>query len=368
MSFANRRRVQGDTNKTKIVFNSSTFGPQQVVHASHPLLDTFAMRALSRIIITGLILATLLWLRGQFFKLHQSILALDRLSQDGGLLSNHVHSNNTNASSTAVEDPFRAVMHAISNTLLNGTIENLATPKSGLRDTRTKVVVVAKTAKEHTQWVARMLPNWKHAIYVTDDRKAPLHTARNKGREANAYLTYIIENYDNLPETIAFIHSHLSSWHNDQNAAKALQLLNIDFVQKNGYANFRCHTTPGCDPAEIQPFRNKKEQARIDKHEAATENAFAQAWTDLFNSTVVPEQIGVACCAQFAVSRDQVLKRPLSHYIWFHSWLMDTSLSDATAGRVMEYLWHIIFGQDPVYCPKVWQCFRNVYDQWDVFS
>lgn len=163
-------RVQGDTNKTKIVFNSSTFSPQQVVHASHPLLDTFAMRALSRIIIAGLILATLLWLRGQFSKLHQSILALDRLSQDGGLLSNHVHSNNTNASSTAVEDPFRAVMHAISNTLLNGTIENLATPKSGLRDTRTKVVVVAKTAKEHTQWVARMLPKYVNMSSNSDQR------------------------------------------------------------------------------------------------------------------------------------------------------------------------------------------------------
>lgn len=193
--------------------------------------------------------------------------------------------------------------------------------------------------KLEPQACAKLTPcsSWEHAVYVTDDRSAPLHTARNKGREANAYLTYIIEHYDNLPETVAFIHSHLSSWHNDQNAAKALQLLNIDFVQKNGYANFRCHTTPGCNPAEIQPFRNKKEQAGIDKHEAATERAFAKAWTELFNSTAVPEQIGVACCAQFAVSRDQILQRPLAHYIWFHSWLMDTSLDDATAGRVMEY-------------------------------
>jgi hypothetical protein len=210
--------------------------------------------------------------------------------------------------------------------------------------------------------------SWEHAIYVTDNRHAPLHTAKNKGREANVYLSYIIEHYHQLPETVAFIHSHLSSWHNDQNAAKALQLLNIDFVQKNGYANFRCHTTPGCNPAEIQPFRNKKEQAGIDKHEAETERAFAKAWTELFNSTAVPEQIGVACCAQFAVSRNQILERPLAHYVWFHSWLMETSLSDATAGRVMEYLWHIIFGQEAVYCPKVDQCFRSVYDIWDILS
>lgn len=101
-------------------------------------------------------MATLIWLRGQFVKLHQSILEIDRLSQDGGLWS-HTHANNGNGS-ISTEDPLRAVMNAISNSFINGTIEKLATPKSGLRDTRSKVVVVAKTAKEKTQWVSSMLP------------------------------------------------------------------------------------------------------------------------------------------------------------------------------------------------------------------
>jgi hypothetical protein len=117
----------------------------------------FAMRALSRILIGGLILATLVWLKGQFVKLHQSILELDRLSQDGGLLS-HIHSSSSNGSSYTEEDPLRAIMNAINHSFLNGTIEKLATPKSGLRDTRSKVVVVAKTAKEKTNWVSAMLP------------------------------------------------------------------------------------------------------------------------------------------------------------------------------------------------------------------
>ena len=115
------------------------------------------MRALSRILVGGLILATLVWLKGQFVKLHQSILELDRLSQDGGLLS-HIHPGGSNGSNNSVEDPLRAVMNAINHSFLNGTIEKLATPKSGLRDTRSKVVVVVKTAKERTQWVKSMLP------------------------------------------------------------------------------------------------------------------------------------------------------------------------------------------------------------------
>lgn len=144
-----------ETRRCRVVFNSSNV--RHLLHASPHAFDVFAMRALSRILVGGLILATLVWLKGQFVKLHQSILELDRLSQDGGLLS-HIHSNGSNGSNNSVEDPLRAVMNAINHSFLNGTIEKLATPKSGLRDTRSKVVVVVKTAKERTQWVKSMLP------------------------------------------------------------------------------------------------------------------------------------------------------------------------------------------------------------------
>lgn len=53
------------------------------------------------------------------------------------------------------------------------------------------------------------LYSWQHAVYTVDDTSAPRHTARNKGKEANVYLTYIIENYHDMPSTVAFIHSHL---------------------------------------------------------------------------------------------------------------------------------------------------------------
>jgi hypothetical protein len=58
--------------------------------------------------------------------------------------------------------------------------------------------------------------------------------------------------------------------------------------------------------------------------------------------------IASACCAQFAVSRDQVLKRPLEDYVKIRQWVMDTDRDDASSGRVMEYLWHVIFGKDLV--------------------
>jgi hypothetical protein len=82
------------------------------------------------------------------------------------------------------------------------------------------VVVMAKLPSDGTRWVHTSLPSWQTAIYTTDTStphaKSPLdpltnstlHTLRNKGREANTYLAYIVQNYANLPSTIAFIPPH----------------------------------------------------------------------------------------------------------------------------------------------------------------
>lgn len=189
---------------------------------------------------------------------------------------------------------------------------------------------------------------WQNAIYVVDDPGAALHPKKNKGRESNVYLQYIIDNYDRLPSTIVFLHSHRDgyprAWHTDAadySNVNSVRSLQIDFVQRNGYANLRCNFIPGC-PDEIQPFRNPRDEGRT------TEHAMLDAWPILFNNSDIPEVIATPCCSQFAVSRARVRERPLSHYVWFHKWIMETELTDDVSGRVMEYLWHIIFGQDPV--------------------
>lgn len=169
-----------------------------------------------------------------------------------------------------------------------------------------------------------------------------------------AYFTYIIENYSNLPSTIAFLHAHrsgfLMAWHVDaplHDNVLAMRNLQTDFVQHNGYANLRCNWNPGC-----------KGKHRFNAH--VTE----QIWMDVFDGTSTPPlnmsdstqvempgvryakpaEIGAACCAQFAVSRERVLARPLEDYVKFRQWILDTELSDAHSGRVMEFMWHIIFG------------------------
>lgn len=121
------------------------------------------MRALYRVIVTGLILVTLVWLKGQIQRLHHSLLELDRLSKNGGILSSDAFQASrlpANESVPAKEDPLTAVLHAISDSLLTDNIDELATPKSALKDTRDKTVVVAKIKGENTEWMVPMLPKY----------------------------------------------------------------------------------------------------------------------------------------------------------------------------------------------------------------
>ncbi|CAA9965138.1 DUF3431 domain containing protein [Pyrenophora teres f. maculata] len=233
----------------------------------------------------------------------------------------------------------------------------VATPSPSLPD---RVVVMAKLPEDDTDWVHTDLQDWQSAIYNIDTEtphntstldpltNSTLRTLRNKGMEANAYLAYIVQNYHNLPSTIAFIHPHKDgyplAWHTDNSEHSnvvSLQTLNINFIQSNGYANLRCVPDPGC-PHEVMPFRDPPEDHRT------IEAAMPDAWRDLFNNNNVPHILATPCCAQFAVSSEQVQKRPLDEYKRYYTWLMETPLKDETSGRVFEYLWHILFGQDPV--------------------
>ena len=242
-----------------------------------------------------------------------------------------------------------------------------------------KIVVMAKLEQENTNWVAEYLPeyvllapspfsgeafsktlteplySWQHAIYTVNPSTHPptrnsLITPHNKGHESMAYLTYIIDNYASLPSIVAFIHSHasgfLSAWHTDtplHSNVDSLNSLQLPFVQQNGYVNLRCNWNPGCLPTH-----------RYNKH------VTPQIWRDIFanasisqfsqrnNASFVPEKVGIACCAQFAVSKERLLERPRKDYEVFRDWVTTTGKNDAQSGRVMEFLWHVMFGMNAV--------------------
>ncbi|PYI36837.1 hypothetical protein BP00DRAFT_331179 [Aspergillus indologenus CBS 114.80] len=243
-----------------------------------------------------------------------------------------------------------------------------------------KVIVVAKLQEKNTDWIEQELPDWQRALYtvnpskeaVADDQQ--LKTPLNKGHESMAYLTYLIEHYEHLPSTIVFLHAHRSgffrAWHVDaplHDNVWSIRALRVEFVQQSGYVNLRCNANPGCvRPAYpsglltpqifMEVFRNTSTPPAADD----TGVVIAQSG-DGGKALQIPVRIAAPCCAQFAVSRQRVLGRPRADYVKIRQWVIDTDLADAHSGRVMEYLWHIIFGKEPVYCPDSTLCYCQVY-------
>ncbi|KAL4870388.1 hypothetical protein BDV12DRAFT_207828 [Aspergillus spectabilis] len=265
-------------------------------------------------------------------------------------------------------------------------------------DTKDKVIVMARLEEEPVHWVKEELPDWQTAVYTVNPSKSTvankhrLQTPLNKGHEAMAYLTYLIDHYRRLPSTIAFIHAHragfLMAWHVDapmHDNAAALRSLQLDFVQRTGYVNLRCNRNPGCTDLESHkgnqhvtkqiftevfegtstPLLNSSTSPSPipTKHSHEGEEPLQRHTQKTIKPLQFPPQISAACCAQFAVSRAQVLQRPRADYIKVRQWVIDTELSDAASGRVMEYLWHVIFGREGVFCPDEELCYCQVYGQ-----
>lgn len=70
-----------------------------------------------------------------------------------------------------------------------------------------KQIVIAAHHNENVSCLHEVSRHWLVTIV------GPGGLPANKGNEAMAYLTYLIQNYDNLPESMAFIHSHEDGWH-----------------------------------------------------------------------------------------------------------------------------------------------------------
>jgi len=220
----------------------------------------------------------------------------------------------------------------------------------------TKAIIAPMLVGEEQNhaWMHEMFPDWQHHIFSVNDPAAPLHVTKNKGREASVYLTYIINHYYSLPDFMVFVHGRRYEWHTDDpmyDTAHSLQTLNFDHVAEVGYASLRCHWSPGC-PVEVHPDLEINYDGIF-----GIDHEYAVVYNDFFPNATLPEKVGAPCCAQFVVSRDAVLLRPVAEYEKYRQWLWDTPLPGGRTGRIMEYMWHIIFGMDAVLCLDAEECY-----------
>ncbi|KAJ5224917.1 uncharacterized protein N7469_008420, partial [Penicillium citrinum] len=225
----------------------------------------------------------------------------------------------------------------------------------------TVALVLATQRSDDLTWVLDYCKETGFApfIFTTEQTPEPgfLRPPTLRGREAPAYLSYVIEFYDKLPDYSLFIHAYPEQWHNDLFGPfthKTLRNIRYEAVDAHGYVNLRCQLDPGC-PIAAYPLNPT--QTDIDVHDIRA--YFAQAYQEIFDvpREKVPGEIGNVCCGQFAVSRDRIRARSKEDYQRILYWVRTTELTnDFGVGWVLEKLWHIIFGMDSVYCPRFEQC------------
>ncbi|RPB01294.1 hypothetical protein L873DRAFT_1677084 [Choiromyces venosus 120613-1] len=218
-------------------------------------------------------------------------------------------------------------------------------------DNFVKHLVLPRMRSEDVTWLT-YLPEDLNIIpktYLIDPDKditlpGTLTVPINKGHEAQAYLTYIIEHYDNLPDIAIFTHAHSTAWHNNdlQLSSTPVMLLELNYrrVVEHGYMNLRCHWHPGC-PGWIK--LNTTEYDDFKKEEFVMHKSFMELFPREVMRDGVPDILSTPCCAQFAVTRARIKQHAKERYIFWRKWITNTPLSDEISGRVMEYVWHFIF-------------------------
>ena len=228
--------------------------------------------------------------------------------------------------------------------------------------TYTRTLVMGRLKENDMTWLEHLPSDINTTIYVVDDPIASPRVPKNKGREAMVYLTYVIDHYDTLPDTVLFFHPDEIAWHNnillDLNTANTISRLSDPHVARAGYFNSRCHHDPGC-PDWLHIDRPEEEWDFVRKEE---ERYFtSKLWRELHPSAPLPSSISQPCCAQFAVSAERIRVHPRSEYRRYRDWLLKTELDDQISGRVMEYTWQYLFTGEAEHCPSMHACYCDGY-------
>ena len=156
----------------------------------------------------------------------------------------------------------------------------------------------------------------------------PTKIIPNLGREASSYLSYIVDNYDNLPSHIAFIHGHETAYH--QKKGPLLELIENTPLKPDMYFtlnDYWLHLSNGVPPIWKSIF---------DKH-----------WHIFERWGLGPKPIEPPCTdfsAQFIVSRDRIHRHPKEFYEDMYNYTMNM-YDNYYIGTLFEWSWHFIFGE-----------------------
>jgi hypothetical protein len=250
----------------------------------------------------------------------------------------------------------------------------------GLSDTTKPALVISRVASDgDASWINSLKDKYHICNYDVDgstkDDPTQLRVPANRGHEAMAYLTFLIDNYDSIPaEGAVFVHGSRFAWHNDSpqyDNAELLAALNTSSaLAPSGYHNLRCDWSASTCPADSVPQGSFETSltAKLEPFNArvVSDAAMPRALANIFGGSDISasevllgrgDAVKAQCCAQFIVARENIWQHSRAEYFALRQWLLDDGLESAPrdsriSGRILSYLWHILFLPQQGYSPR----------------
>jgi hypothetical protein len=204
-------------------------------------------------------------------------------------------------------------------------INNLTTIKTKLltKDNISIKILIAHY-NEDLEWTKKL----KYNYTIISKNGIKSDTLKNTGNEASSYLEYIIENYNNLANYTFFIHGHRNSWHHKENIDEKIN----NIVIKHDYYNLN----------DLNITTTYELSQRVyDEYKIIIE--LIPILENILNKKIDFEKIKYRSCAQFYVSKKNILLNDINVYIKLYEFIISTNISSYFTSRLLEYTWHFIF-------------------------
>eukprot|EP00742_Colponemidia_sp_Colp-10_P015970 GILJ01018269.1.p1 GENE.GILJ01018269.1~~GILJ01018269.1.p1 ORF type:complete len:298 (-),score=31.60 GILJ01018269.1:8-793(-) len=236
-------------------------------------------------------------------------------------------------------------------TLKQGVVNSLVTgPTYSLDEIPDRMIVSGSTTKESMDWLSDL--NIPFVVYDSQNIERDInkikswrHLEPNRGNEVHAYLRFIIDHYDRLPEAVVFIHGHSTSWHS-ANIPDMLQHLRWPFLTQD---NEDLQTSTTSQGQMYQSFDFQYFQSIGLGHQDIERPYLCRFWDQAGLATEIgqcPPFLKTECCAQFVVHRSRILLRSRAFYKGLLHWILNqTEFSNHFAGMLVEWSWGVIMGQ-----------------------
>jgi len=168
-------------------------------------------------------------------------------------------------------------------------------------------------------------------VYSSNPEYPQYRQVRNRGNDASHYLSFIIDQYDCLPERTVFCHHHEKDWTQEYPLPKIINNLNwtaADYFSIGARCNYWTAI----------PYESKR------YHIAAMK----RNWNILEPYLTYPEKLTYYAGTQFCVHRDLIRQYPVEFYQNCRDWVYNTTEMEWFIGRFFEYTWHYIFTRNPI--------------------